>query len=515
MKNLPSPRLLLITTALLAPLARADVKLPAIISDHMVLQQEAPANVWGWAEPGENVSVTFAGKTATAKAGADGAWSVKVPALPAGTAGELTVAGKNSLTIKNVIVGEVWVCSGQSNMEWIVANSKDPEAEAKAANFPALRMFTVVKKPALEPQQDCVGKWEVCTPETTPHFSAVGYYFARHLHQTIKHPIGMIHTSWGGTPAEFWVPKPILARDPNFQAIIKSWDDKVAAYPKAKEAYAAALEKWNEAAKAAKDAGQTPPPAPRGPQGGDAFGSPGCLYNGMIEPISDYTIRGAIWYQGESNAAQAQLYKKLFPTMIKSWRAMWGAEFPFLFVQLANYMPRHAEPTDSNWARLREAQLETLELPRTGMAVAIDIGEADNIHPKNKQEVGRRLALAAEATVYYVDAEFSGPIFTGGQAEDGKMRLSFRNADGMKASDGGKLKGFAIAGEDKKFVWAEASIEGDHVLVASPQVAAPVAVRYGWADNPEVNLINGTGLPASPFRTDDWPLALVAPPPAK
>ena len=511
MKTLHSPRLLPLfaSIALFTPAARAEVKLPAIISDHMVLQQEVPANVWGWATPGEKVSVKFAGQSFQATTDSKGEWSVKIAALPAGTKGELTIAGTNSLTVQDVIVGEVWVCSGQSNMEWIVANAKDPAEEAKAANYPELRMFTVVKKPALEPQQDCVGKWEVCTPETTPRFSAVGYFFARHLHQTIKFPIGMIHSSWGGTPAEFWVPKPILARDPDFQPILKAWDAKVAAYPKAKADYAAALEKWKEADATAKAAGTKSPPAPRGPQGGDAFGSPGCLYNGMIEPIADYTIRGAIWYQGESNAAQAQLYRKLFPTMIRSWRAMWESEFPFLFVQLANFMARHPEPTDSNWARLREAQTMTLETPRTGMAVAIDIGEEKDIHPKNKQEVGRRLALAAEATVYYVDQEFSGPVFTSGQAEDGKFRLSFRNSDGLKASDDGKMKGFAIAGEDRKFVWADAAIEGDHVLVSSPQVPAPVAVRYGWADNPEVNLVNATGLPASPFRTDDWPMAVV------
>jgi sialate O-acetylesterase len=504
-----TPRLvpLLVSWALLAPAVRADVRLPAIISDHMVLQQEVPANVWGWADAGEKVSVTFAGASASATAGADGAWSVKLPPLSTGTIGDLTVVGKNSLTVRNVVVGEVWVCSGQSNMEWTVNGAANPQEEAKAANYPLLRMFTVKKKPATEPQQDCEGQWEVCTPETAPRFSAVGYYFARHVHQTIKQPIGMIHSSWGGTPAEFWVPTPILKRDPAFEPIFKAWDAAVAAYPKAKENYAAALEKWREADKAAKAAGQKSPPAPRAPRGGDAFGSPGCLYNGMIEPIADYTIRGAIWYQGESNASQAQLYKKLFPTMIKSWRAMWGAEFPFLFVQLANFKARAAEPTDTDWARLREAQLETLELPRTGMAVAIDIGEADDIHPKNKQEVGRRLALIAEASVYYVDQEFSGPIYTGGQAEDGKYRLSFRNSDGLQPAEGDKLKGFAIAGADRKFVWADAVIEGDHVIVSNPQVAEPVAVRYAWADNPECNLVNATGLPASPFRTDEWPLA--------
>jgi sialate O-acetylesterase len=233
----------------------------------------------------------------------------------------------------------------------------------------------------------------------------------------------------------------------------------------------------------------------------------------MIAPILDYTIRGAIWYQGESNASQPDLYKKLFPTMIKTWRLAWkNEEFPFLYVQLANYMQRHEQPTDTNWARLREAQLETLELPHTGMAVIIDVGEEKDIHPKNKQDVGLRLALWAEATVYYRDQEYSGPLPGGFQIEEGKARLTFRNGQGMKASDGGKLKGFAIAGEDKKFVWADAEIQGDHIVISSPQVATPVAVRYGWDDNPECNLINSTGLPASPFRTDEWPLAAAAAP---
>ena len=512
-----TPRLLPFAVAACALLdlrAGAEVKLPAIVSDNMVLQQEVPANVWGWAEPGERVTVKFAGKSASATAGADGKWKTKLEGLDAGKTGDLTISGGNTITIHNVAVGEVWVCSGQSNMEMTVNRTLKPEEEAGAANYPMLRMFTVTKKPAAEPQSDCVGKWEVCTPETVPLFSAAGYFFARQLHATLKQPIGMIHTSWGGTPAEFWTPKPILARDADFKGALTGWEQKVANYPKAKEAYDQAMVKWKEEAQQAKDAGKPAPPQPRAPQGGDAFGSPGCLFNGMISPIVNYTIRGAIWYQGEANAGNAKGYYKLFPTMIMSWRALWGAEFPFLFVQLANFNARHIPPTgqpeDSQWAELRESQLNTLELPHTGMAVAIDIGEGEDIHPKNKQEVGRRLALAAEATVYFQEHEFSGPIFSGAQIEDGKMRLNFRNAEGMNAGDGGKLKGFAIAGEDRKFVWADTEIDGDHIVVSSPDVPHPVAVRYGWADNPTVNLVNATGLPASPFRTDDWPQVMTA-----
>ncbi|MGB8167508.1 MAG: sialate O-acetylesterase [Chthoniobacteraceae bacterium] len=509
--HLPAlPRLLSasFSAALFASAAHADVRVPAVISEHMVLQAETPANVWGWAEPGEKVTVKFGDKSGESAADPAGKWSVKLDDLKPGTAGELTIAGKNSITVKDVIVGEVWVASGQSNMEWIVANSKGAPEETAAANFPAIRVFTVTKNAQAEPQEDLPGKWEVATPETAGHFTAVGYFFARQLHQTLKQPIGILHSSWGGTAAELWTPKRFLTADADFKPILDAWAKKVADYPQAKAAYDTALAKWREDEKAAKDAGKQPPPQPRAPQGGDVVGSPACLYNGMIAPLTPYTIRGAIWYQGESNASQARLYRKLFPTMILSWRRAWNAEFPFLFVQLANFNAKHQPPTgqpeESSWAELREAQAMTLEIPRTGMAVAIDIGEAENIHPKNKQEVGRRLALIAESSVYYHDQEFSGPLFSGAQTEDGKIRLSFRNSDGMKAPDGGKLKGFAIAGEDKKFVWADAEIEGDHVIVSSPSVKEPFAVRYAWGDDPECNLTNATGLPASPFRTDEW-----------
>lgn len=501
-------RALFLTSVCFAGSAIADVKLPSIISDNMVLQQETPATVWGWAEAGEQVSVKFAGKTAQATADAKGKWKVKLADLKPEDKGELTVAGKNTLTIKNVIVGEVWVASGQSNMEWTVNGSKDKDEEIKAADFPLIRMYTVKKNPQAEPAEDTTGQWQICTPQTVPGFSAVGYFFARRLYQTTKQPIGIIHTSWGGTPAEYWTPKPVLAASKELKTYLDGWDKAVASYPEARAKFDADLAAWKELTKTPAPEGKKHPNQPRPPRGepGNATGMPASLYNGMIAPIINYGIRGAIWYQGESNAGQPDLYKVLFPSMIQSWRKGWGSEFPFLFVQLANYMQRHEQPTDTNWARLREAQLETLELPRTGMAVTIDIGEANDIHPKNKQDVGKRLALWAEATVYFKDQEYSGPLPGGFQVEEGKARLTFRNGEGLKASDGGKIKGFSIAGEDRKFVWADAEVQGDHVVVSSADVPKPVAVRYGWADNPEVNLINATGLPASPFRTDEWPI---------
>ena len=503
MKYSPAP--LILAATIFTGIAQAAVRLPALIGDNMVLQAEAKTNVWGWADPQEKVTVKFAGKTGSATAGADGKWSVRLAGLKAGTAGELTIAGSNTIALKNVIAGEVWVASGQSNMEFSVAGAMNKDAEIAGANFPQIRMFTVQKAAKAEPQEDCVGKWEVCAPDAVAHFSAVGYFFARHLHEKLKQPVGVIHTSWGGTPAEHWTPKPVMEADPDFKPQVDNWVKTVADYPAAKEAYDKAMTEWKTAAEAAKAAGMPEPKQPGGPpRGGDPFGGPGCLYNGMIAPVTPYTIQGAIWYQGESNASAARLYRKLFPTMIMSWRRAWAhgglagselPEFPFLFVQLANFMARQAEPTESNWAELREAQLMTLEMPHTGMAIAIDVGDATDIHPKNKQEVGRRLALNAEASVYFQDQEFSGPIFGGAQVEDGKIRLSFRNAEGMKSQDGGPLKGFAIAGEDHAFHWADAEIQGDHIIVSSKDVPAPASARYAWADNPECNLINAAGLP--------------------
>ncbi len=496
-----------VSFASLAAAAQADVKLPALISDNMVLQQGTAANVWGTADPGEAITVKLGDKAnAQVTAAQDGKWSVKLSDLPAGDAGDLVIGGKNTLTVKNVAVGEVWVASGQSNMEFTAKGAIHWAEESASANIPQIRMFTVSRVAKAAPQTECTGKWDVCTPQNTEHFSAVAYFFARHLWQNVKMPMGIIHTSWGGTPAEIWTPTELIQQDPAYASFVKDWEKAKANYPKAKEDYDAALAKWTEDDQKAKAEGTKSPAKPKAPRGGDDFGAPGCLYNGMIAPLLPYTIRGAIWYQGEANAGRAAQYERLFSTMIESWRERWNVgEFPFLFVQLANFQPRHDEPTDTDWARLREAQLQTLSVPHTGMALAIDIGEGGDIHPKNKQEVGRRLGLIAQATVYYQDTEYSGPIVGGAQEEEGKIRLTFRFSEGMKTSDGQKPKGFAIAGEDRKFVWADAEIQGDHVIVSSPQVPKPVAVRYAWADNPECNLVNEAGLPASPFRTDDWP----------
>jgi sialate O-acetylesterase len=508
------PALLLATTL---P-AVADVRLPALISDHMVLLAEPAANVWGWADPGEKVTVKLGTITADTNAGADGRWSVKLRGQTPGMAGDMTITGKNTLTVKDVAVGEVWLASGQSNMEWTLAKSANAEKELAAANFPGIRVFTVARKGSEKLLDDTVGKWDVATPQTAGGFSGVGYFFARELHHKLKQPVGLIHASWGGTPVETWMPESALRANPAF---LDHWKRTVDNYPAAKAKSDAAQTEFRAASEAAKAAGKPGPAAPpRPPDGPDAlYVAPGGLYAGMIAPVAPYTIRGAIWYQGESNAGpnnrgNMDLYAQLFPTLILGWRYEFGkaqgvtrddSEFPFLFVQLPNYQARVAEPTDSYWAVIREAQAGALEIPRTGMATTIDLGEPNNIHPTNKQDVGHRLALAALAQVYFQEIEFSGPLYGGMQVEDDKIRLSFSNSTGMKSKDGGPLKGFALAGADKKFVWADAKLEGDHVIVSNAAIKEPVAVRYAWADNPEGNLVNEGGLPAAPFRSDKWP----------
>ena len=496
--------------------AFADVKLPALISDNMVLLQDANVNVWGSADPGEKVTVKLGDTIASGTADQGGKWSVKLAGLKPGPGMDMMVAGKNTLTVKNVAVGEVWMASGQSNMEFGVKGGLNAEQEIAAAKFPGIRVFTVTKKGSATPLDDCAGKWEVATPENAGHFSAVGYFFIRELHQKLKQPVGLIHTSWGGTPVETWIPESGMKSNSSFG---DHWKKKLAAYPAAKAAFDTQLAAFKEATEKAKAEGKPAPRGPRAPDGPDSLNAaPGGLYNGMIAPVAPYTIRGAIWYQGESNAGpnnrgNMELYGQLFPTMILSWRyefakaqgvAREESEFPFLFVQLANFQKRFDQPTDSYWAQIREAQTGTLEVPRTGMALAIDVGEANDIHPKNKQEVGHRLALSALAQVYFHEMEYSGPLYGGMQIEDGKVRLNLSNAQGLKTTDGGPIRGFALAGEDKKFHWAKADIEGDHIVVSCPEVPAPVAIRYGWADNPGLNLVNGAGLPASPFRSDKW-----------
>ncbi len=471
-------RLAISILVMLSAAPRAEVKPHQLFCDNMVIQQGIPVPVWGTAEPGEDVAVSIAGQRKTAKAGSDGRWMVRLDPLKAGGPHEMTVG---PVTIRNVLVGEVWICSGQSNMEMSVRSSANAQAEIAAADYPKIRLFTVPRRPADSPQKEVAGSWKECGPETVPGFSAVAYFFGRELHKALNAPVGLIHTSWGGTAAELWTSRRVLEADGGLKSLF--------------EAHQRRLKNYEEAARKAQAEGKQ---APRKPGPG-----PAQLYNGMIAPLIPYAIAGAIWYQGESNAGRAAQYRKLFPAMIRNWREDWGqGDFPFLFVQLANYMARKQEPSESRWAELREAQLDTLSVPKTGMAVIIDVGDAKDIHPKNKQDVGRRLALAARRVAYGEDIVYSGPLYDSMKVEGSKARISFKHVGGGLVARGEKLVGFSIAGGDKAFVWAEARIEGDTVVVWSDRVEKPAAVRYAWADNPECNLYNKEGLPASPFRTD-------------
>lgn len=463
---------------ILNSVAHADVKLPAIIGDNMVLQLGNELPFWGWAEAGEQVTVTVGGKPVMATAGADGRWALRVPPISKVGAIDVTVAGKNSIALKNVIVGDVWICSGQSNMQWRVLESTGAKEEIAAAKYPAIRLFQVERQTALEPQADVSGRWVECSPESVGEFSAVGYFFGSELHRRLNNrPMGLIEAAYGGCGAESWVSDATLKADP---------------------IYAQLLEKTAQDNKDPSRA-NTPNRAT-------------VLYNGVIAPLQPFAIKGAVWYQGEQNATRAHQYRTLFPAMIEDWRRTWGqGDFPFLFVQLPNYIPdkskpdHPAEPEASAWAELRDAQRQTLLAPNTGMAVTIDLGDPREIHPKNKHEVGRRLARQALSVAYGQSLLSAGPLYRSITIAGHEAHLQFYHVGSGLVARGGDLKGFAIAGADQKFVWAKATIVGSKIVVSSDQVPQPVAVRYAWADNPDCNLYNKEGYPASPFRTDDWP----------
>ncbi len=487
--------------------AHADVWLPSIFSDNMLLQRGVAVPVWGKANPGEEVTVTLGGRRATATADQNGRWMVRIGPFEAGGPLQLTAAGENTVTFENVLVGDVWVCSGQSNMQWAVRQASCPDAEIGQANFPKIRLFSVKRTVADNPQEDCVGNWVECTAWTVADFSAVGYFFGWELHKALGGlPIGLIHTSWGGTPSEAWTSLPTLQAGPEIKPFLDYWKDRIADSEAQMAEYERKITEWNKATEEARNRGEQPPIQPQRPTDERTSPNrPANLYNAMIAPLVPYAIRGAIWYQGESNASRAYQYRTLFPLLIDDWRRAWGqGDFPFLFVQLANFRNGWTDPR--SWAELREAQLMALSLPSTGMAVAIDIGETYDIHPKNKQEVGRRLALAAQAIAYGQDVVYSGPIYDSIIIEGEKIRLRFKHLDGGLVAKGEPLKGFVTAGENRRFVWADARIEGDTVLVRSDAIEYPVAVRYAWWDDPQgCNLYNQAGLPASPFRSDTWP----------
>ncbi|HVK07828.1 MAG TPA: sialate O-acetylesterase [Gemmataceae bacterium] len=532
--------------ALAAP-AAADVKPHALFADHMVFQRNAPLPVWGTADPGEDVYVHLEVKTPdgkreeaqSAKADKDGKWMVKLAAFPAATDGTLTIRGtepkrgekKGAVTVKDVAVGEVWVCSGQSNMEWSLQacpTTGGPDV-AKASANPMLRLFTVPRWAVPEPKAgfkpDAKGptasKWAPCGPDTALTFSAVAYFFGRDLQKALNVPVGLIHTSWGGTPAQAWTSTEALAADPALRYYADGLQKRLQEYDpaKVKEQHAAALEKWKAAAAKAKEDGKPAPKQPAMPQPpGLSQNDPASLYNGMISPLLPFAIKGAIWYQGESNAGKPIEYRTLYAAMIRDWRAKWGHDFPFYCIQLAPF--NAGNPEGENWAYLREAQaIASARVKNAGVAVITDAGDLGDIHPQKKEPCGARLALLALAQTYGQKVEFSGPAYKSMTVDGNRAVLTFDHADGLTAGKfsmprtktemvdvGGddQLAGFSVAGEDKVFHPAKAVIEGDKVVVTSEKVAKPVAVRYGWKNFPVTNLFNKAGLPASPFRTDEF-----------
>jgi len=457
--------------------SRADVAFAPLFTDHAVLQQGKVVPVWGRADPQEHVSVTFRGQTVGATTGPDGRWVVLLGALPASADGaDLVAAGRKTRVVRSdVVVGEVWLCSGQSNMEFTVDDPRHPafrlqdaKAEVAAAQFPLIRQFEVGRQVANAPTEDASGAWTPCAPGTVGAFSAVGYFFARDLHRRLNVPVGLIASTWGGTPIEAWLSPWALGGDPAFAPVRGRWE-------------------------------RMPPDDPH-----KRSWEPAGLFNAMVNPVLPYALRGVLWYQGETNAVRAGEYHALFSTMITAWRAHFGqGDLPFYWVQLANYQDPH-DPSGVSWAYLREAQAQALDLPATGMAVTVDIGDAKNIHPRNKQEVGRRLALVAKAKAYGITGDYSGPVFLAAERSGAGMLVRFRYAEGGLTAAEKPLQSFEIAGADRKFHPATAVIAGDTVLVQSPAVRDPVAVRYAWSDNPEANLYSGAGLPAVPFRSDNW-----------
>lgn len=490
--------------------ALADVRLPDVIGSSMVLQQKMKVPIWGTAEPGESVTVTFAKQKKTVAADANGKWRIDLDKMPANAEPEkMTIEGKNSIVLENILVGEVWFVSGQSNMQWTLLQANNGEREVAGANHPNLRLFNTRREVGFKRTGEPIGRWAACTPESVKAFSGIGYYFAVDLQRQLKVPVGVINSSWGGSQAEAWTPVEYLNASPELKATVersKIWDEERA---RVRVEYAAAIEQWRKKADEQKAAVVKPSPSPPVPDSLRDYRVAASIYEGMVAPIIPFAIRGAAWYQGESNESRAEQYGILLPTMIRAWRERWGhGDFPFAIIQLPNYRQVKPEPEESPWSFIREVQRRTaLRTPNAGLIVTIDIGEASDIHPKNKLDVGNRLARWALKDVYGRKI-LNEPVVVRVDAKNGKVVLSFADVgSGLRLRDGEKLDEFAVAGDDKKWYWAEAKIIGkNRVEVSSPNVPDPKAVRYAFNSNPQhPNLTNDSGLPVSPFRTDDWP----------
>jgi len=478
--------------------AHADVTLPHIFSDHMVLQRDATVPVWGAAAPGDDVTVTMEGQTVKTQAGPDGKWRTDLKSLTAGGPFVMTVTGRNTVTFQDVLVGDVWLASGQSNMEFALSwgykgIGPDP---ALQCNTPRIRQVRLDHVASETPLTDIPNQWNVAAPEIGKTFSAAAFYFARELQNHLNVPIGIIQCPWSGTPIEAWTSREASEVEPALKPLLDAHDQQL---PILREKR---LIDFAEAASVAP-AGQTLA-LPADPAAKPSFCN---LYNGMIAPLEPFAIKGVIWYQGENNANNAALYKIQLPLLIRDWRSHWGqGDFPFLFVQLANFGGGGNEVVNSPWAELREAQLQSLSEPKTAMATIIDIGDPNNVHPADKLDVGIRLATAARAVAYGENIEYCGPLYQSAQLNEDHITVSFTHiGTGLVVKGGGALGGFLVAGKDQKFYPATASIVGNQVVVSSPQVPEPVAVRYAWSNSPTgENLTNDTGFPASPFRTDSW-----------
>ena len=501
-----SLRLVLLSGA--AIVTSGAVELPRMFSDHGVFQQGTVVPVWGWGSPGEIVNVEFAGQQVAGKADKNGEWRTELKNLTINATGrKMTVTGDSSGTVevRDLLVGEVWMASGQSNMQRPLAGSEHGKEDAAAADYPGIRMFLAYQKPHDVPQRKAGGSWAVSSPSTAGEFSAVGYYFALRLHQELGVPIGIIRPVFPGKPIEAFTSREGLLAKPEGAALVHAMDEEVRKFKEQEPQLMAAY-------KAAMASGE-PRRRRRGPQMPYSPAleedAPSALYNGMIHAWVGYSMKGAIWYQGESNASRAKQYETIFPQLIEDWRRLWKNDFPFYFVQLANFKEPSTEPgIPDEWAELQKAQRLALFLPKTGMAVINDIGMAGDVHPINKRDVGYRLARWALAKDYgETGIVTSGPLYKSSEIGKNSVRIEFENAEGLKSRNGGPLKRFEIAGADQKWFWADAVIDGESVVVSGKEVPQPVAVRYAWAANPEgANLVNGEGLPSSLFRTDDWKL---------
>ena len=509
----------LITHALLACTLSGEIRTPAIIGNNMVLQQNHKNPIWGWGNPGELIQVQIANQNHRVEVGPQGYWKVFLDPMPASAAPKvMTIQGSSELKFENILVGEVWLCSGQSNMGWALGNSDDSDLEIMTANYPHLRLISVPQVGTQEAQTDFDGKWEYTTPEVAKNFSAVGYLFGRRLHLILGIPIGLIDNAWGGSACEAWIPRDRINKLPVAKPYMDQWreTEKTFDYDKLLASYQEKLEVWKKQAEIARKEGKPQPGGrPRTPRNlMTGQHRPANLYNGILNPIIGYGIKGAIWYQGESNGKRGHAYREVFPLMIQSWRDAWKqGDFSFYWVQLADFMKEALEPpTEQTWPELREAQTFTLDkLKNVGEAVIIDVGEGRDIHPRNKQMVANRLVRHALAKDYKMDIPHQSPRYQSMETKGNKIVLSFQHVgQGLYCFDIREPMGFAICGEDQRFVWAQARLVGkDKVEVWAEGIENPIAARYAWADNPVCNLYRKDGsitLPVTPFRTDDFPM---------